>query len=214
MGVSTVVEEKSLHQSSRGVCSKSCTVTMLDRVIFLLLSVSLAFGQGDNCEEVFEMQSSSQTLGGVCHDVGGEMTSPDDIQLCLCACKEDESCKAVDWNISDTPWEGCRCWFHTQEITTEVVVANENVNQWTKKSGPVLPVCNTQLGDGLDSNGHTSGNEIGVTYAATEEGCVHNVLNEQPTANGMTYSPTSFACYAEMDMVDRDDDTDFVSCIF
>merc|ERR1712117_127835 len=213
MGVSTVVEEKSLHQSSRGVCSKSCTVTMLDRVIFLLLSVSLAFGQGDNCEEVFEMQSSSQTLGGVCYDETSEMTSPEDIQLCLCACKEDESCKAVDWNISDTPWEGCRCWFHTQEITTEDVVANENVNQWTKKSGPVLPVCNTQQGDGVDSTGDPYGSEHQVADAATEEECVQNVLNEYPTANGMTYT-VSGECYAEMDMVDRDGHPGIVSCIF
>jgi len=85
----------------------------------------------EDCEPGYDMTGSSQTLGGVCFD---ESLEAENKQDCLCACADDETCTAVDWNTSDTPWQGCRCWFHTQEITEANIKANENVNQWKKKA--------------------------------------------------------------------------------
>merc|ERR1719270_1276275 len=75
--------------------------------------VMCVFSKGteqDSCSGGFNMVADTHSEGGVC--AGEDIV---DLEECLCSCQNEESCSAVDWNKSDNPYNGCRCWWLSEE---------------------------------------------------------------------------------------------------
>merc|ERR1712038_17716 len=206
----------------------SLTFNMFRFIIFLIASASVTFGQ--SCVDNFELSGGQFTLDGVC------ASSELDKEACLCACVEDEACTAVDWNTKEIPFEGCRCWVHTQAITSEVIAPNENVDQYKKKSESAPEASPEEAADAdstesVDTSGivctiepgHGTGpgaTEVDLGNVASVQECKEKVLKEAPDANGLTVHKdvatigVMGACFAEFSMTTRNDNTAYHSCIF
>merc|ERR1711963_174518 len=80
----------------------------------------------DHCAADFTRAENTFTPGGGCFD-----KSLDTMDKCVCACKDNFGCVAVDFNTLENPYQGCACWMHippTYEASEPAY--NENTIQW------------------------------------------------------------------------------------
>jgi len=58
----------------------------------------------------------------------------DDLDACKALCEELEECTAMDYNYDDTPWQGCRCWIHYDDVPEFLLNDNTNVDHYVKSN--------------------------------------------------------------------------------
>merc|ERR1712117_805633 len=146
------------------------------------------------------------------HSEGGVCAGEDIVELeeCLCWCQNEETCSAVDWNKSDNPYKGCRCWWLPEENQL-APKTNEFVDQWTKQQNndpeiaadPEIAseesgsVCDIVFGYGF----YSTGDQYTKTYigdADTPEECASLVFTQYPEATSMSYDGDTKKCYADL----------------
>jgi len=169
---------------------------MFRLAFLLLLSGRMVYGQG-SCEDGFNMVADTHTEGGVCVD-----EAVTDLEECLCWCQNEETCSAVDWNKSDNPYNGCRCWwFSGNSIQKLTPKTNMRADQWTKQpnenpeSAAEWSGCDIVHGYGYDYDGDRQRELIGK--AESKEECASQVFTQYPDATSMTYFGESKNCLAD-----------------
>merc|ERR1719245_2017979 len=154
------------------------------------------------CLSGFEKTPDVHSLGGVCHDVDVV-----DLEACLCACQEDETCKAVDWNKSENPHKGCRCWLLSGENEL-APITNARVDRWTKQpddnpetaAEEAGPDCDIIHGVGRSSGTYRPRETVGEPgQVASAEECASLVFTQKPDATSMTYFGHEKTCKADFE---------------
>jgi len=164
--------------------------------------VMCVFSKGteqDSCSGGFNMVADTHSEGGVC--AGEDIV---DLEECLCSCQNEESCSAVDWNKSDNPYKGCRCWLLSGENEL-APKTNMRLDQWTKQTNgnPEIaaeesgPACDIVFGYGHNVDSTVKQKTfVGIDVESAEE-CASRVFTQYPEATSMTYYGNSKECYAD-----------------